>query len=233
MAVHTPTILFEDNHLLALNKPFGMLSQGDTSGDTSVFDWAKEYIRKQYAKPGNVYVALLHRIDRPVGGVLLLAKTSKAAARLTEQFKTRAVHKTYLAVCERIPDEPTGTLHHFLKKLPDKNIVRAYDKPAYGAQEAELSYTLLEAAGHRALLQVRPLTGRQHQIRVQLARIGCTLVGDIKYGKTTFLPDQSIGLFSHSLQLAHPTTQKLLRIVAMPPVQPPWNAFDYIRNHKG
>jgi 23S rRNA pseudouridine1911/1915/1917 synthase len=224
-----PVILYEDNHLLAVNKPFGMLSQGDTTGDVSVFEWAKEYVRKQYNKPGNVYLALLHRIDRPVGGVLLLAKTSKAAARLTDQFKGRTVQKTYLAVTERVPDEPTGTLKHFLKKLPGKNIVRAYDKPAYGAQEAELSYTVLEADGNRALLEVKPHTGRQHQIRVQLARMGCTLVGDVKYGKTAFLPDQSIALFSHVLQLEHPTTGKLLTVTAYPPLQAPWDAFDYLQ----
>ncbi len=220
-----PAIVFEDNHLLAVSKPFGMLSQGDTTGDTSVVDWAKEYIRVKYKKPGEAYVALLHRIDRPVGGLLLLAKTGKAAARLTEQFKSRSLHKTYLAIAARAPAELEGTLQHFLKKLPGKNIVRAYDKPTEGAQLAELHYKTLAVVGGHALLQVAPITGRQHQIRVQLARIGCVLIGDAKYGNTPFLADQSIALFSHTLQIEHPTLKEMLTLKAPAPVHGPWAAF--------
>lgn len=229
--MHQPRILFEDNHLLAVVKPAGMLAQGDQTGDDSVVTWAEHYLRTTYQKPGAAYVALLHRLDRPVGGVLLLGKTSKAAARLSEQFQRRQVGKTYLAISERIPPEPLGTLTHFLAKLPGKNIVRAYDKPAFGAQPATLRYRTLTTMGERALLAVEPVTGRQHQIRVQLSRMGCVVAGDVKYGKTAFLPDQSIALFSHALRVEHPTQKTPLVLAALPdPTTKPWDLFaDFLK----
>lgn len=221
-----PKILFEDNHLLALSKPPGLLAQGDTTGDPSVVSWAEDYLRTTYKKPGAVYVALLHRLDRPVGGIQLLAKTSKAAARLSAQFQQRQLQKGYLAVTERVPDPDRGVLRHHLAKLPGKNIVRAYDTPAYGAQPAELSYRVLGTVGTRALVGVWPVTGRQHQIRVQLARIGCVLVGDLKYGKTQALPDRSLALWAHTLTLEHPTLRTPLALIDWPPTDlPPWDAF--------
>lgn len=225
----SPEILYEDNHVLALHKPAGMPSQADASGDLSAFDWTRQYIKQRYNKPGEAYAALLHRLDRPVGGVLLLAKTSKAATRLTDQFKDREVQKTYLAICERVPAQPQGSLQHYLAKLPGKNIVRAYDKPAYGAQLAQLDYELLEVQGTHSLLRVQPHTGRQHQIRVQLARMGCVICGDVKYGKTAFLPDASIALYAHQLQLAHPITKDPLAFTAWPPTTAPWLAFTHAR----
>lgn len=226
-----PTLLYEDNHLLAVVKPAGMLAQGDATGDPSVVSWAEGYLRTTYHKPGAAYVALLHRLDRPVGGILLLGKTSKAAARLSAQFQQRQVQKSYLAVTEQAPTPPQGELHHYLAKLPGKNIVRAYDTPAYGAQAAELHYRTAAVAGTgRALVAVQPITGRQHQIRVQLARVGAVIVGDGKYGKSAFLPGGAIALFAHRLVVEHPTQKTPLELVAWPTPEGPWASFtDHLR----
>ncbi|MDX2249802.1 MAG: RluA family pseudouridine synthase [Bacteroidia bacterium] len=218
-------IIFEDNHLIAVNKPFGMPSQEDETGDESVFDWVKNYIREKYQKPGNVYAALLHRLDRPTGGILLLAKTSKAAARVSQDFQQRKIRKTYYAITESIPEIPTGTLKHYLKKLEDKNIMRAYVKPVHHSQEAELHYRVLKTVGNRALIEVNPLTGRRHQIRVQLASIGCTIVGDVKYGKTEFNPDKSIALVAGKLSLSHPVLKQPLDLKIELPDNDLWRNF--------
>lgn len=186
-----------------------MLSQGDPSGDTCVFEEIKEYIRVTYNKPGNVYVGLIHRLDRPVGGLMVLAKTSKAAARLSKQFQEKKVEKVYHAITERIPSESEGSLHHYMKRaVKGRNIQRAYDKPLHGTKKAHLDYKLLAKSGDRALLEVRPITGRQHQIRVQLSRIGCTIVGDVKYGKTKFTFNKSIALMAVELSFEHPVKKE-------------------------
>lgn len=221
----SPNILYEDNHLIAVNKPFGMPSQGDESGDESVFDWVKEYIRVTYHKPGNVYTALLHRLDRPTGGILLLAKTSKAAARMSRQFQKKQVQKTYLALTEHAPPKPQDVLTHHLKKLAGKNIVRAYPRPVEGSKPAELSYQLLRQANGLALLEVQPVTGRRHQIRVQLASIGCVIKGDVKYGETTFNADKSICLLAHRLTVTHPTKKEPLTLELPMPTDGPWATF--------
>jgi 23S rRNA pseudouridine1911/1915/1917 synthase len=218
-------ILFEDNHLLAVNKPFGMPSQGDETGDLCVSDWAKEFLREKYGKLGNVYVGLLHRLDRPTGGVLLLAKTSKAAARLSEDFQAHKIQKTYLAITENIPDVPEGELFHYLAKLPGKNIVKAYREPAFGAKPAKLRYRIADTHHKNALLEVSPLTGRQHQIRVQLAAMGCVICGDVKYGKTEFLPNKCIALLAHTLTIQHPVTKSPLTITAPKPTDGIWAKF--------
>jgi 23S rRNA pseudouridine1911/1915/1917 synthase len=222
-------ILYEDNHLLIVNKPFGMLSQGAEAGDENVVDLMKEYIRKKYNKPGAVYLALIHRLDRPVGGVLVLARTSKAAARLSEQFKNRSVRKTYLAIAENTPEPMEGILRHWLVKLAEKNKVKAFTKPEKSGQECVLQYKVLGVVAHRTLLQVQPITGRQHQIRAQFARIACPLVGDVKYGseRTKPLQDQSIGLFAYQIELEHPVTKKTMRFSTLPPKQQPWDLFDF------
>ncbi len=218
-------ILYEDNHLIAVSKPFGMPSQGDDTGDESVFDWVKEYIRITYNKPGKVYLGLIHRLDRPAGGVLVLAKTSKAAARLSKQFQSRKPQKFYWAITENTPDQPHGVLKHYLKKLPGKNIMRAYDKAVHGSKEAQLEYRVLQISGRRALLEVKLLTGRRHQIRVQLASMGCVIKGDVKYGKSSFNFDKSICLLARELTLEHPTKKEDLTFTAPLPKNELWMDF--------
>ncbi|MBX7241841.1 MAG: RluA family pseudouridine synthase [Bacteroidia bacterium] len=221
----SPEILFEDNHLIAINKPFGMPSQGDDSGDLCAFDWVKSYLKEKYQKPGNVYTGLLHRIDRPTGGILLLAKTSKAAARLSDDFQKNNIRKTYYCITENPPPEEKGHLFHYLAKLPDKNIVKAYSKPVYGAKPAELNYEILTKAGSHTLVKVHPITGRQHQIRVQMASVGSVICGDVKYGKTRFLEDQCIALFAKELEFTHPVTKSRMVLSAPLPSVHIWVPF--------
>lgn len=218
-------ILYEDNHLIAVNKPFGVLSQSDEQGNRSIFDEVVEYLKIQYKKPGNVYLALLHRIDRPVGGLIIFAKTSKAAARMSELFRERTIQKTYYAITEKVPNELKGRLIHWISKQVNKNIVKAFNKPSKNAQEAILDYEVIKIINHRALIEVKPITGRPHQIRVQLAKIGCPIIGDVKYGKTDFLPDQSILLFSKKLEFIHPVKKTLIVIEAPYPKGSLWDLF--------
>ncbi len=220
-----PHIIYEDNHLIVINKPFGMPSQGDSTGDESVFDWVKSYIRTTYHKQGNVYTALIHRLDRPTGGVLVLGKTSKAAARLSDQFQKKQIQKTYYAISEQIPSERQGILIHYLKRLPGKNIMRAYRKEVDASKRAELSYRVLATKGARALIEVLPKTGRKHQIRVQLASMGCTIQGDVKYGKTNFNFDKSISLLAKKLTLIHPTKKEEMTFEAAWPKNEIWKEW--------
>ena len=218
-------ILYEDNHLIAVNKPFTMPSQGDESKDQSVFDWVKEYIKVTYQKPGNVYAGLLHRLDRPTGGVLLLAKTSKAASRVSKQFQERQVKKTYLAISEKPPLAEEGQLEHYMRKIGGKNIMKTFNKEVAHSKKAILSYRSLQVVNNCALIEIYPHTGRRHQIRAQLASIGCTIKGDVKYGKTNFNPDKSICLFASQLSLTHPTLKKELLIQAPYPKGLYWDDF--------
>lgn len=223
----TPLVLYEDNHLIAVHKPAGMPSQADASGDAPITDWVADYLRVKYDKPGNVYVGLLHRLDRPVSGVLLCAKTSKAASRLSEAFQTRAVQKHYHVITLQAPPAPSGTLQHFIGPAPgtDKNIQRAYTQAGPERKAARLHYRVLAQAGGLHLLEVELETGRKHQIRAQLAAAGCTIVGDAKYGRTDFLPDKSIALLSYALTFAHPVSKEAVRITAQYPPSWPWNQF--------
>jgi 23S rRNA pseudouridine1911/1915/1917 synthase len=218
-------IIYEDNHLLILNKPFCMPSQGDDTGDLNAFDWAQNYLRTTYKKEGNVYTGLLHRLDRPTGGILMLAKTSKAAARLSEDFQKNRIQKTYHAITEKIPAEIEGDLEHYLAKMADKNITKAYQKAVPGAKIAQLHYKVLKTQGERALIKVEPKTGRQHQIRVQLASMGCVICGDAKYGRTDFLPNKSIALLAKEIEFIHPTKKEKMHISIEMPDSTPWNLF--------
>lgn len=211
-----PEVIYEDNHLLAVNKPFGMPSQGDETKDLCVFDWAKEYIRIKYNKPGNVYAALLHRLDRPTGGVLVLAKTSKAAARVSAFFQKQEPKKTYYAITEGVPRPERGELRHYLKKYPDRNVVKLYAKEHEGAKLAVLQYEVVAVKGNRALVKVTPITGRQHQIRAQMASIHCPIVGDLKYGASEPNGDRSICLFAQSITIPHPVKQEEMLTISAP-----------------
>lgn len=219
-------VLFEDNHLIAVRKPAGLLCQSDITGDDDLHGLVKEYIRVKYEKPGNVYLGMLHRIDRPVSGVVLFAKTSKAAARMTAMFQSREIQKYYHAVTIRQPDQPSGRLVHYLEQLEgDKIIVRAHKVPGRGKQSS-LIYETMAAKDGMALLQVELETGRKHQIRVQLASAGSPVVGDLKYGAPKPLPDQSIALHAYSLRFLHPVTKQQVWIKAAHPAIWPWTSFE-------
>ncbi|GAA4444585.1 RNA pseudouridine synthase [Pontibacter saemangeumensis] len=218
-------VLYEDNHVLAVNKPAGLLVHGDETGDTTLADLAKAYIKEKYNKPGNVFVGVVHRLDRPVSGVVLLAKTSKALARLNELFRGKKTQKTYWAVVQNRPPQEEGTLVHWLIKDSSRNITKAYAKENKSGLRSELHYKLLQAQQDKYLLEVNPITGRSHQIRVQLASMRCTILGDLKYGAPQPLPDKSIALHARELQFEHPTLKTQVTVRALPPQNAVWAPF--------
>lgn len=220
-------ILYEDNHCLVLDKPAGLLSQGDETGDVSVVDLAREDLKRRYNKPGNVFVGLVHRLDRPVSGVILLAKTSKGASRLSEQFRSRSTEKNYLAVVEGVPDRPEGEWVDVLVKDPRNNTVRVVHGEAEG-DLATLEYRLIEAYGERSLIELRPTTGRGHQLRVQLASRGLPIVGDRKYGARSVLKALDggfrIALHAYELKFNLPTREERITVRSEPPAD--WPRLD-------
>ena len=217
-------ILFEDNHLLVINKPAGILVQGDETGDEPLSKKAAEYLKFKYKKPGEAFVGVCHRIDRPVSGIVILAKTSKALSRLNEMFRDNLVKKTYWALTGKPPVPEQGTLVHWLVKDPMRNVTKAYTERHTQGQRAELSYALLGPAANRHLLQVSPVTGRPHQIRVQLSTgLHTPIVGDVKYGFLNPLPDVSIALHARQLEIQHPVTKETLKLVAPLPDAPHWD----------
>ena len=218
-----PTLLWEDNHLLAIDKPARMLSAPDITGDLSALDWARESIRIRHHKPGNVFTGLLHRLDRPVSGVLLFARTSKAASRLSEQFRTHSVQKRYLCLVQGDPKQQAGELTDWLIKDEATNTVRRVRPGAPDARESRLRYLVRQQHRGLCLLEVELITGRSHQIRVQLAGIGLPLLGDRKYGGPSAaaegasrqqLPPGELALHARSLEFQHPTRAERLRMAA-------------------
>ena len=192
-------VIYEDNHLLAVNKPAGVLVQGDITEDKPLSEYVKEFIKVRYNKPGDVFLGVIHRLDRPVSGVVVFARTSKALSRMNKMFQDRQVVKTYLAITRQRPDPLHGKLMHYLAKDREKNIVRAYDKlskraETAGVKKAVLDYEMIGELNGYVLLKIKPQTGRPHQIRVQLASIGCPIVGDLKYGYREANRDASICL---------------------------------------
>lgn len=218
-----PIIIFEDNHLLAINKPSGTLVQGDRTGDACLTDWGKEYLKVKYEKPGAVYLNPVHRIDRPVSGAVLFARTDKALGRLTEQFRNREVKKKYIALTLSAPEQRSGQLIHWLVKDEAKNRVKAYQFPRKEAKESILNYRTIGQSGPYTILEVSPITGRSHQIRVQLAEMGCIIVGDLKYGAKEPLSDASIALHCRSMELIHPVQKISINVVADYPELEIWN----------
>jgi len=215
-------ILFEDNHLLAVNKPAGMLSQGDDTGDYSLVDAVNDYLVKKYNKPGAAFVGLIHRIDRPVSGLVLLAKTSKALERMNKLFHDRLVQKKYLAVVKDKVLMEEGILVNYLKKSTEKNVVHAHDREVKDSKRAELSYRVQKYGGRYSLLEVSPKTGRPHQIRVQLSHIGHPIVGDVKYGYPQANSDYTIALHSWKLAFEHPVTKEPVSIKCPVPNKDWW-----------
>ncbi len=202
-----------------------MLVQGDETGDVPLSELAKEYLKEKYQKPGNVFVGVVHRLDRPVSGVVLLAKTSKALSRLNEQFSSRKTQKTYWALTQRAPQPEAGTLVHWLIKDAARNVTKALTQEKPGSQRAELSYQLLTSHAGKHLIEVIPITGRPHQIRVQLASLKCPIWGDLKYGAPEPMPNKSICLHARELGFEHPVLKTWITVQAPPPSLPIWQPF--------
>lgn len=207
-------ILYEDNHIIAVNKPAGVLVQSDKTGDKPLLDIIKDHIKVRDNKPGGVYLGCVHRLDRPVSGVILFAKTSKALDRLNRLFKLRSVQKTYWAIVKNRPEKPEGHLAHWLVKNPDTNTVTAFPKEVPGGLFSELDYKLKAQGEGWHLLEVFPLTGRPHQIRVQLASMDCPIRGDKKYGAPKGNKDGSINLHARRIAFIHPVKRESLEIEA-------------------
>ncbi|GAB2718314.1 RluA family pseudouridine synthase [Paenibacillus thermoaerophilus] len=218
-------ILYEDNHLLVVVKPRNMPSQADDSRDPDLLTLLKEDIKKRYGKPGNVYLGLVHRLDRPVGGVMVFAKTSKAASRLSDQVRTRTLDKTYLAVVRGAPPKPQDLLVHWLSKNERTNTVSVVPPNHPGGKQASLEYRTVASGSGLSLLEVSLHTGRPHQIRVQLSAAGCPLYGDQKYGAAVNRPGEQLALWAARLGFRHPTTREPLVFACPPPDEAPWSLF--------
>lgn len=219
-------ILYEDNHLIAVNKRAGDIVQVDETGDEPLDEQVKKYIAKKYNKPNGAFLGVVHRLDRPVSGLILFAKTSKALERMNAIFKNREVRKTYFAVVKNKPAKPEGQLIHWLVKNPQKNLVTAHRREVPGSQRAELDYQLIGEVGGFFLLKVNPLTGRSHQIRVQLSSIDCPIVGDNKYGYPRGSRKGSICLHARKLEFIHPVQKEPITIFASLPVDGFWERFE-------
>lgn len=217
-------VLFEDNHLLIVNKRPGDIVQGDKTGDTPLSEVVKEYIAKKYNKSGAVFLGVVHRLDRPTSGVVVFARTSKALTRLNNLFSERETEKTYWAVVQNEPSEPSKRLVHFLKRNPKQNKSYAYIKEVPDSKKAVLTYSVIKKLGKYFLLKIDLETGRHHQIRSQLAVIGSPIKGDLKYGFNLSNKDGSIFLHSRELSFIHPVKKDTIKIIAPPPKNPIWNA---------
>lgn len=216
-------ILYEDNHLLAVNKRPSQIVQGDKTGDVPLSEEIKAFIAIRDNKPGKVFLGVAHRLDRPVSGVLLFAKTSKALARVNSAIQERNFHKTYWAIVGSLPPKQEDTLTHFLRKNEELNKSFVCNSADNGAKEARLAYRLIAKSDRYYLLEIELFTGRHHQIRAQLAAIGCPIKGDLKYGFNRSNPDQSISLHARSLSLDHPVKHVPVSIIAPPPDEQLWN----------
>jgi 23S rRNA pseudouridine1911/1915/1917 synthase len=219
-------VLYEDNHLIVVVKPQNVPTQGDSSGDKSLLDMVKEYIKEKENKPGEAFVGLVHRLDRPTGGVMVFAKTSKSASRLSEQFKTDDVHKTYFAVVVGEPREKKGHLIHFLKKDEKNNMVEIVPASTTGAKRAELDYEVLETKEGHSLVRINLITGRSHQARIQMKSLGTPIYGDVKYGGKN-AKQGLLNLFAVELRFEHPVSKDAMRFICYPPEQASmWKLFN-------
>ena len=223
-------VLFEDNHLIAINKRCGDIVQGDKTGDRTLGDEVKEYLKARYNKPGNVFLGVTHRLDRPTSGAVLFARTSKALTRLNELFKVeRSIHKTYWAVVDKKPDPPTGRLDHWMVRDTKQNKSFAYLNERKESKLASLTYRYLGSSDKFHLIEIELLTGRHHQIRAQLAAIGLHIKGDLKYGFPRSNSDGGIHLHARKIEFTHPVTGDPITILAPTPNDPVWNYFSRLR----
>ena len=214
-------VLYEDNHLIAINKKSGDIIQGDKTGDPPLSDFVKAYIKNKYNKPGKVFLGTIHRIDRPTSGIVLFAKTSKALSRMNELFKNKKVKKTYWAIVDNAPANNAGTLDDFLQKNEKKN--KSYITKEERGKRAILEYKLIKKLDRYYHLEIKPKTGRHHQIRVQLANIGCFIKGDLKYGAKRSNKDASIHLLAQKIDFTHPVSKLDISIIAPAPKDNVWN----------
>lgn len=221
----TPQIIYEDNHLLAVNKRVGEIVQGDKTGDEPLSETLKQFIKQRDAKPGSVFMGVPHRLDRPVSGVCIFAKTSKALARMNELFRLGDVKKVYWAIVKNRPEQKEALLTHYLTRNEKQNKTFAHNAPTADAKEAKLRYKLLVSSDTYHLLEVELLTGRHHQIRCQLAAIGCPIKGDLKYGFPRSNPDGGISLHARTAEFIHPVRQEPIYIVAPTPPDKLWDWF--------
>ena len=215
-------VVYEDNHIIVVYKESGEIVQGDKTGDTPLSDIVKDYIKEKYQKPGNVFLGVVHRLDRPVSGLVVFARTSKALSRLNDMFRTGDVHKTYWAITKEQPAELEGRLEHWLVRNEKQNKSYAYTREKPGSKKAILEYKVVGRTDNYNLLEVRLLTGRHHQIRCQLAAMGCPIKGDLKYGARRSNPDGSISLLSRRVQFVHPVSKQLIDIVSPVPDDNLW-----------
>ncbi|HZK24321.1 MAG TPA: RluA family pseudouridine synthase [Oscillospiraceae bacterium] len=219
--------LYEDNHLLVVEKPVNLLTQGDNTGDDDLLSLLKQSLKEKYQKPGKVYLGMVQRLDRPTGGVIAFAKTSKAAGRLAAQLRDRTFTRAYLAIVHGKLPLGQASLQHYLRKNRQNNTVTVVDKNSSGAKEAKLTYQVLDNSKNFSLVEVQLQTGRAHQIRVQLAAAGHPLFGDQRYGQSVNRPGQQLALWSYCLTFTHPTLQTRLTFTSYPAAKHPWTLFAY------
>lgn len=219
------TVVYEDNHIIIVNKTASEIVQGDKTGDTPLSETVKHYLKEKYQKPGNVFIGVTHRLDRPVSGLVVFAKTSKALSRLNEMFKNGNVKKTYWAVVKNRPPQEEGILEHWMVRNEKQNKSYAYDKERPQSKKAILNYRLIAASDNYNLLEVDLKTGRHHQIRCQLAKMGCPIKGDLKYGFPRSNPDGSICLHARSIRFIHPVSKEFIEVEAPLPAGNLWGAF--------
>ncbi|MDG1037628.1 MAG: RluA family pseudouridine synthase [Polaribacter sp.] len=217
-------ILFEDNHLIIVNKRAGDITQGDKTGDKPLSEVVKEYIKNKYNKPGDVFLGVVHRLDRPTSGVIIFARTSKSLERLNKMLRDKTIHKTYWAVVKNSPKKVKNTLVNYLKKNPKNNKSTAYSKEIQGSKKAILHYTVLKKLDNYSLIEIDLETGRHHQIRAQLAYIGSPIKGDLKYGFDRSNKDGSIHLHARKIKFTHPVSKEPINISAPTPKEVIWNA---------
>ncbi|PXV64140.1 23S rRNA pseudouridine1911/1915/1917 synthase [Dysgonomonas alginatilytica] len=220
------TVLYEDNHIIIVNKTVSEIVQGDKTGDKPLSEIVKEWLKEKYNKPGNVFCGVTHRLDRPVSGIVVFAKTSKALPRLNKMFQDKEIKKTYWAIVKNTPKEPEGTLINYLVRNEKQNKSYAYDTEKPDSKKAILHYKLIAQSDKYNLLEVDLETGRHHQIRCQLAKMGCTIKGDLKYGADRSNPDGGISLHARSISFIHPVSQELIEITAPVPEDNLWKAFE-------
>ena len=219
-------VLHIDNHTIVVNKQPSDIVQGDKTGDETLAEKVKQYLKAEFNKEGNVFCGVVHRLDRPTSGALVFARTSKGLSRLNEQFRDKSTRKVYWAVVEKTPEQKTGRLEHYLKKNEKQNKSYAHNSEIAGSKKAVLSYSLMKSSDKYHLLEIELETGRHHQIRCQLATIGCIIKGDLKYGAKRSNKDGSIHLHARHLEFNHPTTKELISVTAPVPNEPLWQYFE-------